>query len=98
VVIVTPTLNGSTPRLITRFRLPMWIVAYCANETACQSLNFSYGVHPILVTTEPDSWGQFARRWLRERGFTEGLALLTNGIGRQHADMTNQIEIIDLGS
>jgi pyruvate kinase len=98
VVIVTPTLNGSTPRLITRFRLPMWIVAYCANEAACQSLNFSYGVQPILMTTEPDSWGQFARRWLRERGFTKGLALLTNGIGRQHIDMTNQIEIIDLGS
>jgi pyruvate kinase len=97
VVIVTPTLNGSTPRLITRFRLPVWIVAYCASEAACQSLNFSYGVHPILITTEPDSWGKFARRWLQERGFTEGLALLTNGIGRQHADMTNQIEIIELG-
>ncbi len=98
VIIVTPTLNGSTPRLITRFRLPMWIVAYCANEAACQSLNFSYGVYPILMATEPDNWGQYARRWLRERGFMEGLALLTSGIGRQNEDLTNQIEIIDLAS
>ena len=32
VAVIAPTLNGDSPRLISRFRLPVWIVGYCCDE------------------------------------------------------------------
>jgi len=45
--VITPTLSGSTPRRISRFRPPVWIVAVSPNLSSCQNLQFSYGVFPM---------------------------------------------------
>ena len=42
------------------------------------------------------SWQVYARTWLKEHNFTEGLAILTHGAGTAHGGSTNQIEVIDL--
>ncbi|HSH14221.1 MAG TPA: pyruvate kinase, partial [Desulfurivibrionaceae bacterium] len=96
--IVTPTLSGVTPRLVSRFRLPIWIGAISPNETTCQLLQFTYGVYPVLETVRPERWDLYARQWLHEFGIDDGLALLTKGRGTGRTGTTNQIEIIDLAA
>ncbi len=98
VAVVTPTVSGNAPRLISRFRLPVWIVAFSDDLAICQALQFSYGVFPVYEPDPPKDWGAYAREWLRQHGATEHLALLTFGIGRDRMDRTNHIEIIDLSN
>jgi pyruvate kinase len=96
VAVMTPTLSGSTARRVARFRLPVWIVAVSPNESACQGLQFSYGVHAIYEWERPESWQVYARNWFEEHNFKRGLAILTHGAGTAHGGGTNQIEVIDL--
>ena len=63
--VIVPTHGGATARSITRFRLPVWITAVSSQETTCQQLQFSYGVHPVHETDHPDNWNDFLRQWLR---------------------------------
>jgi len=96
VAVVTPTLSGATARLLTRFRLPVWIIASSPNYSTCQQLQFSFGVCPAYITERPEVWDQFARELLVERGFSEGMALLTYGTGTLSEHTTTRIEFLDL--
>ena len=96
--IVAPTLSGVTARRVSRFRLPAWIVAVSPNESTCQTLQFSYGVYPVLETDRPASWTRYAYDWLKRHGVPGDLALLTRGTATFHAGGTNHIEIVDLRS
>jgi pyruvate kinase len=64
--VLVPTRSGSTARMISRFKPAVWVVAPCADTVACQALAFSYGVQAIDCAEEPDSWRDFAVRWVRE--------------------------------
>ncbi len=64
--VFVPTHTGTTARMISRFNLPVWIVALSRDPAVCQGLALSYGVHPVLLTEDPPSWRDFAVRWLRE--------------------------------
>jgi pyruvate kinase len=97
VAILTPTHSGSTARRITRFRLPVWIVAMSTHESTCQALQFSYGVHPVYETDFQTHWEDYARRWLQQQGVTQGLAVLAQGPSSQHRSGTNDMRVIDLG-
>ncbi|KKM02492.1 hypothetical protein LCGC14_1783870, partial [marine sediment metagenome] len=92
--VITPTETGTTPRRITRFRLPVWIAGVSANESTCQRLQFSYGVYPVYEPKYPGNWEDYGRKKL---GLTEGLVILTQGPSAGHRDGTNRMEIIDLG-
>jgi len=96
VAVVIPTLSGDTARLLTRFRLPVWIIATSPNRSTCQQLQFSYGVCPVYVADRPEIWDQFARELLIQRGFNQGVALLTYGTGTLSAQTTTRIEFLDL--
>ncbi len=96
VIVMAPTLSGSTPRLITRFRLPPWIIAITPEESTCQQLQFSYGVQAVKLAERPTSWTQYCRDWLEDYDVTEGLVLLTQGTRLGRVDSVNQIEVIDL--
>jgi pyruvate kinase len=93
--VMTPTLSGATARRVTRFRLPVWIVAVSPNDATCQNLQFSYGVYPVHEKEQPVSWKRYARDWFEEHGLTERLALLTRGTSTAHSGGTNQLEIVD---
>lgn len=93
--VITPTLSGATARRVTRFRLPVWIVAVSPNESTCQNLQFSYGVYPVHETKRPASWRRYAREWLERHGLAEHLALLTRGTSAARVGGTNQLEIVD---
>ncbi len=94
--VFTPTLSGATARRVTRFRIPVWIVAVSPNQPTCQTLQFSYGVHPVHETVRPENWERYVRSWLERHGVVGDLALLTRGTSAARTGGTNQLEVIDL--
>jgi len=95
-VVLTPTLSGSTPRGVSRFRPPAWIVAVSPNEATCQNLQFSYGVFPVHETKKPAKWEMYTRDWMKQNCPDGDIVLLTQGTGTAGVGGTNKIEIIDL--
>jgi len=93
--IVTPTMSGATPRRISRFRVPMWIVAVSPSEATCQRLAFTYGVIAIHEAARPASWEGYAYDWVQAHGVPGDLALLTHGSATFHAGGTNEIRLVD---
>ncbi len=96
--VVTPTKFGATPRGLSRFHLPVWIIAMSREEATCQNLQFSYGVFPVYVDKRPESWSAYARDWLRRNGLTKGFVLLTRGFSVPYAGGTNHLEVLNLNS
>jgi pyruvate kinase len=95
VAIMAHTVTGHTARMISRFRLPLWITAVSNDETVCQQLQFSYGVHSIHVPRAPQSWKAFIRAVLRENNLPVGLALLVEGPSLENPSASHRFEIID---
>jgi pyruvate kinase len=96
VAVIVPTLSGTTARSVARFRLPVWVTAFSTLDATCQSLQFSYGVHPVRVEEDLADWNEFARDWLRSRGVDRGIALLTQGPSEEHPCNNHRMEIIEL--
>jgi pyruvate kinase len=97
VAVITPTLSGATARRLSRFRIPVWIMAVSPNEDTCQNLQFSYGVYPVHEAERPVSWERYTRQCLGGCGISEGLVILTRGYSTPRSGGTNHIEIVDLG-
>ncbi len=94
-IVLIPSRSGATARRVSRFRLPIWVAAFSEDESACQQLQFSYGVHPVHVD-DPPNWSHFAVDWTRTHVPAAEVALLTReGDARRERDST-LIEIIDL--
>jgi len=96
VAVVTPTSGGTTPRKISRHRLPVWVVAVTTGERTFRELGLSWGVHPVLVRKRPPGWEEFAADWLRRQGIESGLVILTEGSSAADADAVSRMEIIRL--
>ena len=94
--VFVPTRGGDTARSITRFRLPVWIVAVSALDSTCQGLQFSYGVYPVSEPDHPEDWKSYTREWLASKGVEGKLVLLTEGPSCRHPEANNRLEIIDL--
>jgi len=91
-----PTRDGKTARSISRFRLPIWIIAISLQETTCQQLQFSSGVIPVCESSHPENWKTYVADWLKVHGIAGKLAVVTEGPSRKHPDANNRLEIIDL--
>lgn len=96
--VLVPTRSGDTARNVSRFRLPVWIIALSPNESTCQGLAFSYGVLPIAVDLDRADWSGFARTWLATQGIRDGLVLLTQGPSAENPRGNHRLEILELGS
>jgi pyruvate kinase len=94
--VFVPTHSGYTARSITRFRLPVWIVAVSSQEPTCQNLQFSYGVYPVCEAGHPADWNDHIRAWVSSHGIEGGLAILTEGPSAKFPRTNNRMEIIDL--
>jgi pyruvate kinase len=95
--VAVPTRTGTTARMISRFKPAPWIVAFGPDRGISQGLVFSYGVHPVEVTEDPDDWSSFARRWLREAGVKGERAVLVAGPSLRHPGANHRLEIMALG-
>lgn len=94
--VIVSTTTGRTARLISRFKLPVWIVAVCREAATCQALQFSYGVHAVHEPELPQDWNAFARRWVQSQGLGEGLVVLTEGPSQDRPNVNHRLEVIDL--
>jgi pyruvate kinase len=95
-VVCTPSDSGGTPRRITRFRLPVPIVAFSDNAKACQDLQFSYGVEPVQRAARPARGSPVVRAWAQEHDCAARRVLLTQGTSVQRPGGRTRIEIIHL--
>ena len=94
--VIVPTATGHTARMISRFKLLVWIAAVSQEEAICHGLQFSYGVCPVHVPRHPRDWRAFARRWLQSEGLPMELVVLTEGPFRCNPQTNPRVEIIDL--
>jgi pyruvate kinase len=96
--VIVPTVTGFTARMVSRFMLPVWIVAVSTEEATCQQLQLSYGVSPVHALDIPRNWNTFARRWVQNEGLAKGLVVLAEGPSPDHPKANHRVEIIDLRS
>lgn len=96
VAVIVPTLTGHTARMVSRFKLPVWIAAVSPEEATCQGLQFSYGVYPVHEPNSPENWSAFAKGWAKEKQLTTGTVVLTEGPSRDNPEANPHLEIFDL--
>ncbi|MBX3747215.1 MAG: pyruvate kinase [Verrucomicrobiae bacterium] len=96
VAALVPTVSGTTARLIARLKPAVWVAALSPERTACQALQFSYGVHPIELREEPDDWRAFAADWTRENGLRGDCVLLVAGPSLRHPGAHHRLEFVPL--
>jgi pyruvate kinase len=94
--VIVPTVTGHTARKVSRFKLPVWIMAVSPEEATCNGMQFSYGVFPIHTPEHPRDWNMFAQRWVQSEGLADGLFVLTEGPFRDNPQANHRLEIIDL--
>ena len=95
--VIVPTETGNIARMISRFKLPVWIAAISPDETICRGLQFSYGVFPVHAE-HPLDWNGFARTWVQSEALPEELVVMAE-CPSLVAPLTNpHLEIIDLRS
>lgn len=95
--VIVPTMSGYTARMISRFKLPVWITAVSPQETTCQALHFSYGVYPMYRPDYPEDWKAFATECLQAQGLAGNLVILTEGPSPKNPEANHRMEIINLG-
>ncbi len=92
--VFVPTTTGATPRMISRFNPAVWIFALSPDQAVRQGLMFSYGVYPIPISRQPNSWPRFVRDWLHEQGIYGGLSMLVAGPSPAHPDDNHRLEFL----
>jgi pyruvate kinase len=95
-IIFVPSRTGSTARRIARFRPPVWIVSFSDDESACQKLQFSYGIYPDLYDPPVENWQAFVRDWMGRAGAAGERVLLAEGSGTLGTEDYTRIDIIGL--
>lgn len=93
--VIVPTKSGFTARRITRFRLPVWVVAVSSEEKTCCDLLFSYGVAPVLEKEDPPGWRRWIQSFFSRNGVTGNLAILTEGPSAKHPKRNYRLELIE---
>ena len=95
--VFVPTHTGTTARMISRFKPPVWTVALSRDPAVVQGLMFSYGVHPVELPDEPDDWRGLAARWLREEEMAGHTAILVAGPSARRPDASHRLEFMRVG-
>jgi len=94
--VIVPTVTGHTARMVSRFKLPVWIAAVSPQETTCRGLQFSFGVSPVHLPEYPQDWNRFARCWVENEELPRQLILFTEGPSKANPKKNLRLEIIDL--
>jgi pyruvate kinase len=91
--VLVPTESGTTPRIISRSKPRVWIVAPSRDAAVCQGLAFSYGVHPVNVADE-DEWQNSPARFIRGCGIAAKRVLLVAGPSPKNPKANHRIELM----
>ena len=97
-LLVVPTRGGTTARVISRCKPPVWTVAPSRDPAVCQRLTFSYGIYPVDLSDETDDWREFAGRWLKENGVTAERVMLVAGPSPRNPNASHRLELMRMGT
>ena len=95
-LLLVPTRGGTMARAISRCKPAVWIIAPSFDPAVCQKLAFSYGVHPVDLSEEPDDWRQWIARWLGQNGMTAERVMLVAGPSPRNPNANHRIELMRL--
>ncbi|MBL9126146.1 MAG: pyruvate kinase [Verrucomicrobiales bacterium] len=94
--VMVPTRTGTTARMISRHKPPVWVVATTADRAVARGLTFSYGVHPVETSEDPEDWRAFAGEWLAREGLPGDIAMLVAGPSPRRPDANHRLEFLRL--
>jgi pyruvate kinase len=99
--IVAFTRSGSTARLISKYRPPRTVYAFCHDERVACRASLYWGVVPLVMPLEHDADATLAaatEELLRRRAAAKGdiLAIVAGSPGRPGG--TNQMKLVRAGS
>jgi pyruvate kinase len=93
-VVFVPSRSGETARKISRYKLPVWIVAFSTKRSVCQALHFSYGVQPVEVEGFPENISDFVIGWMDKTQIKGDLAVLVSGPSERHPDENYSLQFL----
>ena len=93
--VIVPTETGNIARMISRFKLPVWVAAVSPDEIICRGLQFSYGVVPVHGA-HPADWNSFAREWARSEALPEDFIVMAECPSKKTPHINPHLEVIDL--
>ncbi len=100
--IVTPSLRGNSPRILSKFRPMQNIIAVTTSERVCRQLLITWGVYPLLTSHVRDSelMIQNALRMALQHGFVQRLEKVVTaaGIPVNSPLMMNTIKVHFMGN
>ncbi|HEY2799204.1 MAG TPA: pyruvate kinase [Chthoniobacterales bacterium] len=91
--VLAPTQSGTTPRIISRSKPPVWIIAPSPDAAICQGLAFSYGVNAVDVADE-DEWQHGTARFVHQSGIAAERVLLVAGPSPRNPKANHRIELM----
>ena len=94
--VFSPTTSGYMARSLTRFRLPVWIIAISSVAKTCQDLQFSYGVYPVLEENKTKDWTAYTREYVKKHDLKGTWFVKAEGPSADHPDINHKLEIIEL--
>ena len=98
-VVLVPTRGGTTARVISRCKPPVWIVAPMhAIQPPARASRFPTACIPSISPNEPADWREFAARWLPEHGLTADRVMLVAGPSSRNPNASHRIELMRLGA
>ena len=99
--IITVTKSGKTARMISRYRPSCDILAGTTYENVCRQLNMSWGVTPILVDEEQETFELFDHTISKnvEKGYLkqDDLVVITAGVPLGVSGTTNMLKVQVVG-
>lgn len=95
-MVVANTVTGHTARMISRFKLPVWILAVTCEHSVCQNLQFSSGVFPLQVDAEPEDWDAFIKSVTHDLKLSSHLLILVKGPSNLNPGANHLLEVLDL--
>jgi pyruvate kinase len=95
-VVFVPSSSGNTARKISRYKLPVWIVAFSDLPSVCQVLHFSYGVYPLEMENFPEKMSDFALDWMNKEQLKGDLAILVIGPSKRFPEENYNLQFLHL--
>lgn len=95
-VVFVPSKSGASARSISRFRLPVWIIAVGFDEAVCKHLQFSSGVYATYESEVPGEWSVYSRTWLQAHGVEADFVVLAHARTGTELETSYSLEIVEL--
>lgn len=96
-MIITVTQSGQTARMISKYRPACTIIGCTTENHVCRQLNLSWGVKPLLIKEEQDTFVLFehAVATVEEKGYLKHgeLTVITAGVPLRTSGTTNIIKV-----